>query len=162
MYHIVRYEYYIKQCVNFIFYFQIEIITKKENKVGAMAIDMRNLITKFEILKKKKENGRNNKNGQSGMGVEYEDTESEHGDTDEESMDDSEQSEQNTDDEMDEDEVDSKVGYDSSDEESMEDSEQSEDMNDDEEMDDEIVNRASTSVFKCINTPMYLSRILTT
>ena len=67
---------------------------------------------------------------QSGMGVEYEDTESEHGDTDEETVDDSEQSEQsNTDEEM----VDSEhEEHNHSDDET----DNSEDMNDDEERED--------------------------
>ena len=52
------------------------------------------------------------------------------------------------------------VDSEGSDEESMDDSEQSEYMNRDQEMDNEIVNRAPTSVFKSINTPTYLSRIL--
>ena len=44
---------------------------------------MGNLISKYKIFKKKKLNTRHNKNGQSGMEVEYEDTVSEHGDADE-------------------------------------------------------------------------------
>ena len=125
---------------------------------------MRMLINKYKILKKKKSNTSDNKNGQMGYGMEDDSSEYGYGDTDEETVDDSEHS--NTE------EFDGKVDYDmdsengdivdseGSDEESMDDSEQSEDMNDDEEMDNEIVNRAPTSIFKSINTPTYPSRIL--
>ena len=76
-----------------------------------------------------------------------------HGDTDEESVDDSEQSEQNTDNEMEDDS--GEYGHGDTEEESVDDSEQSEDMSD-----NEINNRAPTSVFKLINTATYPSRIL--
>ena len=65
---------------------------------------------------------------QSGMGVEYEDTESEHGDTDEETVDDSEQSEQsNTEEETIDDSEHEKHNH--SEAETVDDSEQSEESN---------------------------------
>ena len=64
-----------------------------------------------------------------GYGMEDYSSEYGHGDTDEESVDDSEQSKQNTDDEMDEDDS-SEYGHGDTHKESVDDSEQSEDMKD--------------------------------
>merc|ERR1712215_375204 len=100
-----------------------EINKNKENddKISAMGKDMGKLIHKYEILKKKKLNKRDNKNNQRGYGMEDDSSESGHGDTDEESVDDTEQ---NTGDEMDEDDG-SEYGHGDTDEESVDDSEQS-------------------------------------
>merc|ERR1712215_513583 len=107
-----------------------EINKNKENyeKIAAMGKDMGRIINKYEILKKKKLNKRDNKNDQRGYGMEDDSSESGHGDTDEESVDDTEQ---NTGDEMDEDDG-SEYGHGDTDEESADDSEQSVDMNDNE------------------------------
>ena len=79
-----------------------EINKNKENddKITAMGKDMRILINKQKSLKKKKSNRGDNKNDQRGNGMEDDSSEYGHGDTDEESVDNSEQSEQNTDNEM--------------------------------------------------------------
>merc|ERR1712215_471115 len=69
-------------------------------KVSAMGKDMGRIINKYEILKKRKLNKRDNKSDQRGYGMEDDSSEYRHGDTDEESADDTEQ---NTGDEMDED-----------------------------------------------------------
>ena len=136
-----------------------ELVLNNDDKVSAMGKDMRMLINKYKILKKKKSNTSDNKNGQMGYGMEDDSSEYGYGDTDEETVDDSEHS--NTE------EFDGKVDYDMdsengdvvdsevTDDESMDASEQSEDMND-----DEINNRAPDSVFKSINTPTYPSSIL--
>merc|ERR1711888_90913 len=118
-----------------------------------MGRDMSKVINKYEILKKKKLNRGDNKNDQRGNGMEDDSSEYGHGDTDEESVDNSEQSEQNTDNEMEDDS--GEYGHGDTVEESVDNSEQSEDMND-----NEINNRVPTSVFKSINTPTYPSRIL--
>ena len=97
-------------------------------KVSAMGKDMGRIINKYEILKKKKLNKRDNKNDQRGYGMEDDSSEYGHGDTDEESVDDTEQ---NTGDEMDEDDG-SEYGHGDTDEESVDDSEQSEDKTDNE------------------------------
>ena len=139
-------------------------LLKSNEKIAAMGKDMGKLIHKYENLKTRKLNKRDNKNDQRGYGMEDDSSEYGYGDTDEETVDDSEHS--------DTEEFDGKVDYDmdsengdivdseGSDEESMDDSEQSEYMNRDQEMDNEIVNRSPTSVFKSINTSTYLSRIL--
>ena len=79
-----------------------EINKNKENdeKIAAMGKDMGMLINKYEILKKKKLNKRDNKNDQRGYGMEDDSSEYGHGDTDEESVDDSEQSEDMNDNEI--------------------------------------------------------------
>merc|ERR1712215_373528 len=100
-----------------------EINKNKENedKIAAMGKDMGRIFNKYEILKKKKLNKRDNKNDQRGYGMEDDSSEYGHGDTDEESVDDTEQ---NTGDEMDEDDG-SEYGHGDTDEESVDDSEQS-------------------------------------
>merc|ERR1712215_181111 len=110
-----------------------EINKNKNNneKISAMGKDMGRIINKYEILKKKKSNKRDNKNDQRGYGMEDDSSEYEHGDTEEETIDDSEQSEKNTDDEIDEYDG-SEYGHGDTDEESVDDSEQSVDMNDNE------------------------------
>merc|ERR1712120_114715 len=72
-----------------------EITRNQDNneKISAMGKDMGKLIHKYENLKKKKLNKRDNKNDQRGYGMEDDSSEYGHGDTDEESVDDSEQSE---------------------------------------------------------------------
>ena len=106
-------------------------INKNDEKIAAMGKDMGRIIKKYEILKKKKLNKRDNKNDQRGYGMEDDSSEYEHGDTEEETIDDSEQSEKNTDDEMDEDDG-SEYGHGDTDEESVDAYEQSVDMNDNE------------------------------
>merc|ERR1712215_422477 len=71
-----------------------EINKNKENyeKIAAMGKDMTRIINKYENLKKRKLNKRDNKNDQRGYGMEDDSSEYGHGDTDEESVDDSEQS----------------------------------------------------------------------
>ena len=103
-------------------------INKNEEKIAAMGKDMGKLIHKYENLKNKKLNKRDNKHDQRGYGMEDDSSEYGHGDTDEESVDDTEQ---NTGDEMDEDDG-SEYGHGDTDEESVDDSEQSVDMNDNE------------------------------
>ena len=82
-----------------------EINKNKDNneKISAMGKDMGRIINKYEILKKRKLNKRDNKNEQRGYGMEDDSSEYGHGHTNEESVDDSEQSEQNTDNEMEDD-----------------------------------------------------------
>ena len=105
-----------------------EINKNKDNneKISAMGKDMGKLIHKYENLKKKKLNKRDNKNDQRGYGMEDDSSEYGHGDTDEESVDDTEQ---NTGDEMDEDDG-SEYGHGDTYEESVDGYEQSEDKND--------------------------------
>ena len=105
-----------------------EINKDKDNneKISAMGKDMGKLIHKYENLKKEKSNKRDNKNDQRGYGMEDDSSEYGHGDTDEESVDDTEQ---NTGDEMDEDDG-SEYGHGDTDEESVDAYEQSEDKND--------------------------------
>merc|ERR1711895_247587 len=92
-------------------------------KVSAMGKDMGRIINKYEILKKRKLNKRDNKNDQRGNGMEDDSSKYGHGDTDEESVD---NSEQNTGDEMDEGDG-GEYGHGDTDKESVDDSEQSED-----------------------------------
>merc|ERR1711867_367627 len=112
-------------------------LLKSNEKIAAMGKDMGKLIHKYENLKKRKLNKRDNKNDQRGYGMEDDSSEYEHGDTEEESVDDTEQ---NTGDEMDEDDG-SKYGHGDTDKESVDDSEQYEDKND-----KEINTRGPTSV----------------
>ena len=105
-------------------------LLKSNEKIAAMGKDMGKLIHKYENLKTRKLNKRDNKNDQRGYGMEDDSSEYGHGDTDEESVDDSEQSEQNTDNEMEDDS--GEYGHGDTEEESVDDSEQSEDKTDNE------------------------------